>query len=371
VNTLVSNKYGLKRVINASGRMSILGVSTIHNSVVDAMKLGAQQYFEMEQLVYKSGEIVAKHVGAENAVIVNSASSGIVLSVAGLIAKNDRYACEKLHQVASSLPNEVIVAKGHNVDYGVPIETMVNLGGGVVKEVGYANGCKVEQIEAAITSETVAILYVVSNHCVKKGMPTLQQVKEVANRHGLPLIVDAAAEEELHQYVEYSDVAIFSGSKAIEGPTSGIVAGKDEYISYLRLQLKGIGRAMKVGKESVFGLLQALENYKQKEETSTKQLQQLQKLDVLNELDGVKVTIQQDESGRAIYRGRIHIEETVTKMNALQVAYELKHGEIAIYTRDYLANIGSFDIDTRPLQQGEMEIIVERLQEILGGDTNG
>jgi L-seryl-tRNA(Ser) seleniumtransferase len=350
--------------------MSILGVSTIHDSVAEAMKTGAQQYVEMEKLVQKSGEIVADHVGAESAVIVNSASSGIVLSIAGLIAKNDSYSSEKLHQVANKLPNEVIMAKGHNVDYGAPVETMVNLGGGVLKEVGYANGCKVEQIEAAITSETVAIFYVVSNHCVKKGMPTLEQVKEVATRRNIPLIVDAAAEEELHQYVEYSDLAIFSGSKAIEGPTSGIVAGKSEYISYIRLQSKGIGRAMKIGKEAIFGLLQALGNYKTKEETSAQQLEQLKKLDVLNELDGVKVTVQQDESGRAIYRGRVHIDESVAKMSALEVVHMLKNGEIAIYTRDYLANIGSFDIDTRPLQQGDMEIIIERLQFILGGKEN-
>ncbi|GGE81004.1 L-seryl-tRNA(Ser) seleniumtransferase [Priestia taiwanensis] len=366
---MVSNKYGLKRVINASGRMSILGVSTIHDSVVDAMKTGAQQYIEMEQLVHKSGEVVANYLGAEDATIVNSASSGIVLSIAGLIAKDNRYAVEKLYQSVHTLPNEVIMAKGHNVDYGAPVETMVNLAGGKVKEVGYANGCKIEQIEAAITSETVAILYIVSNHCVKKGMPTLAEVKEVATKHSIPLIVDAAAEEDLHHYIENSDLAIFSGSKALEGPTSGIVAGKKEYISYIRAHGKGIGRAMKVGKESIFGLLQALENYKEKTDTSAEQLKQLEKLNVLNELTGVKVTVQQDESGRAIYRGRIHIDGSVTKMNALEVVHMLKNGEVAIYTRDYLANIGSFDIDTRPLQQGDMEMIVERVQAILGGET--
>ena len=42
----------------------------------------------------------------------------------------------------------------------------------------------------------------------------------------VPLIVDAAAEEDIQKYVKYSDLAIYSGSKAIEGPTSGIVGGK-------------------------------------------------------------------------------------------------------------------------------------------------
>lgn len=51
-------KYGLKRVINASGRMSILGVSAPTDSVMEAMKQGGQQYVEIADLVDK-GEITS------------------------------------------------------------------------------------------------------------------------------------------------------------------------------------------------------------------------------------------------------------------------------------------------------------------------
>lgn len=40
-------KYGLKQVINASGRMSILGVSSPTDTVMDAMKFGGQNYVEI------------------------------------------------------------------------------------------------------------------------------------------------------------------------------------------------------------------------------------------------------------------------------------------------------------------------------------
>ena len=46
-------KYGLKRVINASGRMSILGVSAPTDTVMDAMKHGGQNYVEIADLVDK------------------------------------------------------------------------------------------------------------------------------------------------------------------------------------------------------------------------------------------------------------------------------------------------------------------------------
>ncbi|MGO0807149.1 hypothetical protein ACTPEF_24595, partial [Clostridioides difficile] len=42
----------------------------------------------------------------------------------------------------------------------------------------------------------------------------------------LPLIVDAAAEEDLNVYYELgADLVIYSGAKAIEGPSSGLVIG--------------------------------------------------------------------------------------------------------------------------------------------------
>lgn len=57
-------------------------------------------------------------------------------------------------------------------------------------------------------------------------MISVEEAWEVAKTNNIPLIVDAAAEEDLEKYVQFSDLAIYSGSKAIEGPTSGIVAGR-------------------------------------------------------------------------------------------------------------------------------------------------
>ena len=53
-------KYGLKQVINASGRMSILGVSSPTDTVMDAMKFGGQNYVEIADLVDKSGQYIAQ-----------------------------------------------------------------------------------------------------------------------------------------------------------------------------------------------------------------------------------------------------------------------------------------------------------------------
>ncbi|MEK3768113.1 DgaE family pyridoxal phosphate-dependent ammonia lyase [Paenibacillus sp. FSL R5-0887] len=362
-------KYGLKRVINASGRMSILGVSAPTDTVMEAMRQGGQSYVEIADLVDKAGDYVARHTSSEAAVIVNSASSGIALSVAALVTRGNIRTSLRLHQ-DSIVRNEIVMLKGHNVQYGAPVETMVYLGGGKVVEAGYANEGRAEHLAAAISDQTAAILYVKSHHAVQKNMISVEEAWAVAQTHNVPLIVDAAAEEDLQKYVQISDLVIYSGSKAIEGPTSGLVAGKRLYIEWLKVQLHGIGRSMKVGKETSFGLMQALDEYAHKQDTSEKEKATLQLLMPLDGLPGIRVTIVQDEAGRAIYRGRIHVDPNQCAITALELSQQLQQGEVAIYTRDYGVRQGYFDIDPRPLMGDDIEMITARIRELTGGPSN-
>lgn len=358
-------KYGLKQVINASGRMSILGVSSPTNSVMEAMKFGGQNYVEIEDLVNQSGLYIANKLNSEDAVVVNSASSGIALSIAGVITGGNKRKSQRLHNDKFN-KNEVIIFKGHNVQYGAPIETMIYLGGGSVVEVGYANEGKAQHIQDAINENTAAILYVKSHHAVQKNMASVEEIYEVAQKNNIPFIVDAAAEENLEKYIQCSDIAIFSGSKAIQGPTTGIVAGKNKFIDATKVQLHFIGRSMKVGKESTFGLLQALDEYFEKVDTSIHEKEELQKLDRLNNYKELNLEIVQDEAGREIYRTRVHVNSPT--LTAESFANKLKFAEIAIYTRDYGVKQGFFDIDPRPLKDGEIEIIYKTIVQIMEGE---
>ncbi|GLO67899.1 DgaE family pyridoxal phosphate-dependent ammonia lyase [Oceanobacillus kimchii] len=355
----------LKKVINASGRMSILGVSTMSDYVLEGIARGGRHYFKMEELVQESGQQVAKYVHTEHALITNSASAAISLAVAGVISKDDRYLVEHLYEDAF-LQREILIMKGHQVDYGAPVDVMIHVGGGKPKGIGYANGCSIDQIDQSVSENTAAILFVQSHHCVQKNMPSLQEVSEWARQKNLPLIVDAAAEEDITGYGELADLVIFSGSKAIQGPTSGILAGKTELIKYATLHMKGIGRAMKVGKEAIFGLLHALEQFVTEKTDVSHQLADLDKLKQLNEWSGIKITIEADEAGREIYRGRVHIGAEAP-LDASTLVNQLKDGIPAIYTRDYHANEGHFDIDPRPLLPGDMDIIVQKISNLIGG----
>lgn len=165
--TISYDKFGLKEVINASGKMTILGVSKVSENVLAAQRFGGEHFFEMSELFIQTGAYLAKLLKVEDAQIVSSASAGIAQSVAAIIGQGSLY--HVYHPYTDRIKKrEIIVPKGHNVDYGTPVEVMVELGGGEVVEAGYANGCSAEQMEMMITDNTAALLYIKSHHTVQK-----------------------------------------------------------------------------------------------------------------------------------------------------------------------------------------------------------
>ena len=350
----IYSKNGLQAVINASGRMTKLGVSTISQGVGETLVEAAGNYILIDSLYEFAGKKIGEMIGCEDACVTSSASAGIALSVASLICKDNITMVHHLFDALLKIDKrEVILLKGHNVDFGAPIAEMVQLGGGKIVEAGYANGSKLTDISDAVNENTLAILFVKSHHCVQKDMVDVKDVIELANTLGVPCIVDAAAEEDLGRYMQMgADMVCYSGAKAIEGPTSGFVACKTtELASNMRLQYKGIGRAMKIGKEGTMGLLQAIKEYLAGEHVCAVTKSDLEQFAAkVNEIDGCKAVLIQDEAGREIYRAKISFDKNAYGFSAKEMIGKLQEGAAAVYTRDYQANIGSLAIDPRPLK---------------------
>lgn len=366
----IYENLGMNRVINAAGKMTALGVSTILDETGSAMVEAAQSFVEIEELYAVAGKKLAGLIGCEDCCIVNSASAGIALSISSLIAKDNLLLVESLTGHLDKInKREVILIKGHNVNYGAPIQTMLELGGAKIVEVGSANICKKEHIEYSINDNTLAIYYVKSHHCVQKNMVDLQSVIEVGKEYGVPVIVDAAAESDLSKYINAgASMVIYSGAKAISGPTSGFVAcSTKEYADNLRLQFIGIGRAMKIGKEGIIGLVKAVELYlDDKVQTLITNDQLNASVERLNQIDGLMCTVTKDE-GRPIYRLSIKVNEKEFGMSAKKLSIELKKNNPAVYTRDHYANIGLIEVDPRGLNsENELEEILSAIIKMKG-----
>lgn len=365
----VHEKYNLKKVINCSGRMTILGVSTPTDSVVNAVNDGLNQYFEIADLVEKSGQYIANILGAEDAVVVSCASAGIAQSVAAFIVQDSQYRLENLHAHTHDVASEIVLPKGHNVNFGAPVSSMIQLGGGIVKEAGYANECTKDHLKAAITQQTAAILYVKSHHCVQKSMLSIEDAVDVAREHNLPLILDAAAEGDLKSYYQMgADLVIYSGAKAIEGPTSGVVVGRKQYIQWVRNQSKGIGRAMKVGKEGILGLTQAISEYYSKtHETGSQMVEKMKPfIDAINQIQGLNAETVWDSAGRDIARAQISFDEQLLNLSTPDIVQKLQSSNPSVYCRAYKANEGKIEIDVRSVKQADLEIVAQQIKSAIG-----
>lgn len=368
----IFNKYNVKQVINASGKMTILGGSRVNKDICNYMNIGASHFFEIKDLLDKTGEYISNLLDVESTYIVNSASGGIAQSVAACIAKDDLDILLNI-QNNEYKKREIVICKGHNVDYGTAIELTINQGGGRIIEAGYANRCTIKHVESKINDNTAALIFVKSHHCVQKGMPDMKDFIDLGHKYNLPVIVDAAAEEDLKCYYDLNaDVVIYSGTKALGGPTSGLLVGKKWFIDLVKLQSQGIGRVMKVGKENIIALTYAIEKYLLSKRLSIEEQEKcLEKFNLkINKYPGLTSRNVQDGAGRLILRSEITFDEKILGINALEVADQLKKGEIAIYTRDYRANEGKIEIDIRDVNNDELDIIYDKIVDIVRGECD-
>ncbi|MGL4523305.1 MAG: DgaE family pyridoxal phosphate-dependent ammonia lyase [Bacilli bacterium] len=363
------SELGLITVINGSGKMTALGASAVAPSVAEAMGQAAMDYVDIEEMMAFFGQEVAKHTGAEDGCPTIGAAAGVAISVAACISGKKISLIERIPNT-EGLRNEVIIQKGHCIHFGGSIEQMITIGGGVVKSVGAANKVTAAHIEEAITENTAALMYIKSHHAVQKGMASIEDMLSIGEKHKIPVIIDAAAEEDLRKYIDMgADAVIYSGGKAIEGPTSGFIAGKKDFMESCRMQYKGVGRAMKVSKEAMVGLLTALRNYENRSDNSAEQMKRMRALcNQLAGLDEVSCEIKQDEAGRAIYRAAITLKKTAP-MTALELNKMLQTGNPSIYLRDHYANVGTLYVDPRPLLDGQVEIIAQEIIRLLTKET--
>ncbi|CAM3625919.1 DgaE family pyridoxal phosphate-dependent ammonia lyase [Erysipelothrix urinaevulpis] len=353
-------KNNLSRIINASGKMTVLGGSVLSERAAQALKEGSQTFYLMEELLKESSQFLAKRIGVEAAHIVSSASSGIAQSVGAAIAQDNRQFIMNVYS-DKIIKNEIVIAKGHIVNYGTSIEVPIRMGGGKIVEAGYANECSIDDYAQMINKNTAAILYVVSHHAVQKSMASVNDVIELAHHHQIPIIIDAAAEGNLKMYAHKgADAVIYSGTKAIEGPTSGLIVGKKDFIEFIRLQGLGIGRVMKVGKEALFSLTNAIDEYLDKEPESIES--QKNRLQTFNQYfegsEYVACKIVQDGAGRPIFRSELTFTPAAL---ARSIVTQMQTGNNKIYTRDYRQNEGIIEIDIRDVNDDELKEIYKRI----------
>lgn len=364
----IRTKIGLRPVINVSGTMTSLGASIVVPEAIEAMAAILPQFVEINDLQRKASSIIARLTGGEAGFVTASCSAGISLAVAGAITGDNLLAIEKLPDVTPE-KNEVLVQMGHVVSYGAPVDQAIRLAGGKVVLIGQATSTHRFHMENAITEKTAAAVYVVSHHVVDYGLLHLTEFVEIAHAKGVPVIVDAASEYDLKLFLaQGADIALYSGHKFLGGPTSGIVAGKKELVRSAFLQNMGIGRGMKVGKESVYGVMAALEAWEKRDHAAIRERETACLNLWKNELDdrpGVTALIEPDPTNNPLDRLRVVISPTEAHITAWDLAAALSQGNPPVIVRDHEVEHQHFYLDPCNLHPGQEEIVAVRLAEEL------
>jgi L-seryl-tRNA(Ser) seleniumtransferase/D-glucosaminate-6-phosphate ammonia-lyase len=362
----IYKKLRLQRVINASGKMTNLGVSAVSDEVAETVRHALQGYFHMDEMMKAVGQAIADVTGAEDGCPTVGAAAGIAITSAAVITEGKQELVERIPD-STGLKNEIMIQFGHIINFGADIRQMIRVGGGKPVVIGTKETATIDEAKAAITPQTGALLYVQSHSTAGYNGLSLEEMCDLAHHHDLPLIIDAAAEYDFKKYLATgADIVIYSGAKALAGPTSGLICGNSFYMEACRAQYTGIARAMKIGKEGMAGLAAALLEYPNGVMSKKDQLEKLAVIEkILGVMPGIDYTIIQDEAGRDIYRGRVVVSKEEANFSAVKLQQALLEGDTSIVLRNHRQQEGILDIDPRNLASGQEIEIAERMKSII------
>lgn len=371
----IYKRLGIRTVINGNATLTRLGGSIMPSEVVAAMVDASTHFVDIIELQKRVGEEIAKLTHNEAAYVSCGAAAALTLSTAACITGLDAIKREKLPHLDDSMKSEVIVHRHGRVGYDFAVRQV----GATFVEIGDENGTTSDELESAITEKTAAIFYFANPSREHLWVP-YEKAISIAQKHGVPLIVDAAAQlpppENLWHFTQMgADLALFSGGKGLQGPqSSGLILGKKSLIEAITFNGPPhpfIGRGMKVGKEELVGLLAAVEWYLNQDHSEVQQSYEDQVTyyaEVFKDIQGVTVHRSfPSEAGQPMPRTEIRFDAEQLNITRDEILQQLQTGDPAIDIAS--AGENGVVINGQTLMPGEVEIIAQRLKAILFGKS--
>jgi len=395
----IYEELGVRTIINVSGASTRVSGPLMPPEVAEAMVRASQESVSMMELQAVASEKISEVTGAEAGYIISGASAGLTLGTATILAGMDPGRMDRLPDT-TGMKNEFIIAREHRNGY----DHAIRLAGAKFVEIGMneiVSGAGVRrteawEYEAAITPQTAGIAYTVT----PDSEPPLEQVVEVAHRHGLPVLVDAAGElppiSNLRKFIGMgADLVAFSGGKSIRGPqSSGILCGRRDLIASAAVQhldmdeffdiwdppeslipkgmltgipRHGIGRGFKVGKEEIVGLLTALRMFADGEYAAETEQQRGLLEYIADGLSGLPVQPRIIlPAGEGYPMLHLIINSQTVGKSGFEVSKELKSGDPGIFVNEKGLPEDTLIVHPMNLNHSRTEIMTRRLQEVLG-----
>lgn len=260
----VYTRIGVRPFINMTAALTINGGLLTLPEVKQAMEEASHYSVNIDELMEKVGERLAQLLGGESGIVTAGSAAALTHATAACVAGGDP---EKIQQLPSlaGLKDQVIMPKQSRNVYDHAIRTV-----GVRIVVVDSR----EEFQEALGKRAAMIAVLGSGEA--EGKIRLEEMAEAGHKAGVPVLVDAAAEIPVkpNPYLSRgADLVAYSGGKFMSGPQcSGLLLGRKDLVRAAWINSAphhAFGRAMKVGKEEIMGLLAAVETLMNKRDIQT------------------------------------------------------------------------------------------------------
>ena len=389
----IYEQFGVRTIINAKGPSTRVSGGFLEAEVSAAMAEAGRHCVDMAELQAAASSVIAGITGAEAGIVTSGAAAGLLLGTASCVAGLDPARMSRLPDTRG-MKDEVIMVRSQRNFY----DHAVRAAGVRIIEVGLpdrVSGAGVRdaeawEISAAITECTAAVVYVATG----RSRPVLAEVIRVAHDQGVPVLVDAAAQlppaSNLQHFIALgADLVAFSGGKAIGGPQgSGILCGRRDLIMSAILQNldldieweqwnppiglidkqrlaglppHGIGRTCKVGKETIVGLLVALQRYVAVSDArrGLVWLARIERLaEALSSLGHATVVVREGLVPK--------LAITLMESKAMKACVQLQDGDPSVHVDPLEVENGTLLVNPFCLADDEVELLARRIREVIG-----
>ena len=358
----VYTKIGAKPFINCTATVTINGGSRLLPEVIEAVEQASHHHVNLDQLMEAAGKRISELLQVPWALVSSGAASALTHASAACVAGTDPESMQQLPDL-TGLKNEAIMPASSRNAY----DHSVRMVGLKTIEVD-----SVEELKAKINHRT-ALVMVLGNRfdTVRLG---LEAVAPIANRAGVPVLVDAAADYLIvpNPYLAAgADLVCYSGGKILRGPqTAGLLLGREDLVRAAFANSAphhAFGRPMKVSKEEVVGMVAAVDTWVNKRDIEAEYREWRQWYahirEVITQISGVTAEVAEPTRGGPFPTMNIawdpdHIGFTAGELHDL-----LLDGTPSIQT--HAAGAGH-DFRFRPvaMKPGEYRIVAQRLAEV-------
>ena len=359
-------ELGLQQFINAAEPYTSLTGALMPPEAVEAYVYASSRHVRLTELHDTIGRKLAEIIGCEAAMVTAGATSGLVFGTAACVTRDSDEAVRQLPDT-TGLKNEVIIQKAHRYEY----DRAVRYCGVKLVEVETH-----EDLAAAINERTAMLLF--NNTNDPDGQIKVAEFAELGKKHGVPTFDDCAADvppaAHLSEYLNMGfDLVTISGGKGVRGPqNAGLLLGRKDLIEAARVHAppssRGIGRGMKVSKETMLAMYVAVESFLARDhEADWKEWERRVEFigDEVSKVAGVTTEMFAPPLHYHVPHLRIRLNETAVKIRPREVRRQLREGEPSIELRS--SPDDRLELGVWMLRPGEERIVADRIRELLEG----